>query len=195
MNRVLHNKTSLFLMELIISILFFAISGAVCVQLFVSAYTLSNKSVDINNAVLWTQNISEIFWSKKGNLHDIADFYAENSIVLVSYEDNPEIGTMVMLFDEYWEPVYYPSSDIAGEEACYELILCISQLPAAEIYNDTKTPADNISGNALLGEIMILKLENNTLIDSIPENTQDNILSDRFVDYYIGTREAIANEP
>ncbi len=195
MNRVLHNKTSLFLMELIISILFFAISGAVCVQLFVSAYTLSNKSVDINNSVLWTQNISEMFWAKKGNLHDIADYYSENSIVLVSSEDNPEIGTMVMLFDKDWEPVYYPSSDNAGEDACYELILCISQLPASKVYSDTQSASDKITGNALLGEIMILKLEDNTLINSIPESSQDDVLSDRFIDYYIGTEETIADEP
>lgn len=33
-----HNKTSLFLMELILSILLFSLCSAVCVQLFVSAY-------------------------------------------------------------------------------------------------------------------------------------------------------------
>ena len=90
-------------MELIIAILFFSISGAICVQLFVKAHMLSENSVEMNNSVLWTQNISEVFCGMEGNLHSIADFYSDNSIVIVSYEDNPEVGTLVMFFDEDFE--------------------------------------------------------------------------------------------
>ena len=189
MNRVQHNKTSLFLMELIISILFFAVSGAICVRLFVSAHLLSEKSVNINNACLWTQNVSEVFQGKHGNLHAIADFYADTSIVLVSYEDNPEIGTLVMLFDENFEPIDYPSSDGAAEGADYELILSISQLPAAEIYSDTQADYSSIEGDALLGEILILKLTDDFVIDEIPEERDDKVISDRFVDYYLGCED------
>ncbi len=194
MNRVKHNKTSLFLMELIISIFFFAISGAICVKLYVSAHLLSNKSVNVNNAVLWTQNISEVFSGKHGNLHDIADFFSKSSIVLVSYEDNPEIGTMVMLYDEDWNLIEYPSKNGAGEEACYELILTISQLPAYDIYSDTDTDFENMVGDAMLGEIMILRLDDNFVMDEIPDNISDNTISIRFVDYYIGLEET-KNEP
>ena len=194
MNRIQHNKTSLFLMELIISVLFFAVAGAICVKLFVSAHILTEKSIDVNHAVLWTQNISEVFQARKGNLHEVVDFYPDNSMVLVSYEDNPEIGTMVMLFDENWELIEYPSSEIANEDACYELLLCVSQLPASDVYSDSVERSDKLSGNALLGEIAVLRLVNTDFIDAIPTGMEDYILSHRFIDYYIGTHRGIPNE-
>ena len=52
------SKSSLFLIELILAIFFFIIAMAVCLQLFVKAHTLSNDTISMNHAVLWTQNIN-----------------------------------------------------------------------------------------------------------------------------------------
>ena len=181
-------------MELIISILFFSVSGAICVQLFVKAHTLSEESVELNNSVLWTQNISEVFHGCEGNLHTIADFFSDNSIVLVSYEDNPEVGTLVMSFDEKWNLISYPSENGALSNAKYELLLCISRLPANEVYADTEADTSHMEGDALMGEITILRMDENTKIDQIPDKNDPNIISDRYTDYYIGTLEVSANE-
>ncbi len=191
MDRTQHNKTSLFLMELIISILFFAVAGAVCVRLFVSAHLLSEESIRINNSILWTQNISEVFYGKHGNLHEIADYYADTSIVLVSYEDNPEIGTLVMFFDKNWEPIFYPAEDGSLDDAAYELMLCISELPASEIYDDTGTDTGSMIGNALWGQIQIQNMTSDTIIDSFAEDDDESVILNRYVDYYIGLQEAV----
>ncbi|WP_035786547.1 hypothetical protein [Butyrivibrio sp. XPD2002] len=194
MDRAIHSKTSLFLMELIIAILFFSISGAICVQLFVRAHTLSETSVEMNNSVLWTQNISEVFHGLKGNLRSIADFYSDSSIVLVSYEDNPEVGTLVMFFDENFELIRFPTENGALENAKYELLLCISELPAAEVYADTAADTGRMDGNALVGEIALIKMENSLIIDRISKDADQDVISDRFTDYYIGTMEVNADE-
>ncbi len=46
-----HSKTSLFLMELILSILLFSLCSAICVQLFVRSHREEQKAVFLNQAV------------------------------------------------------------------------------------------------------------------------------------------------
>lgn len=65
------SKSGLFLMELILSILFFSLSGAICVQLFVKSHLISQESVDLNHAVEWCQNIAEIFYGCNGNVEEM----------------------------------------------------------------------------------------------------------------------------
>lgn len=55
------SKSSLFLMELIIAILFFALASAVCIQLFVKSHLLGNTTAEENHALLLCQNLSEIY--------------------------------------------------------------------------------------------------------------------------------------
>lgn len=55
------SKTSLFLMELIIVILFFSLASAVCVQLFAKSHLLSQENRKQNESIVWVQNISESF--------------------------------------------------------------------------------------------------------------------------------------
>ena len=189
-----HSKTSLFLMELIISILFFSISGAICIELFVKAHSLSKESVELNNSVLWTQNVSEVFNGCHGNLHKIADFFTDRSVVLVSYEDNPEVGTLVMYLDENWNLIEFPSDNGALAGAKYELLLCISKLPAKEVYADTDANTSKMEGDALQGEITLVRMDDETVIDQLPEKDDPDIISDRYTDCYIGTAEDFADE-
>lgn len=53
------NKSSLFLMELIVAIFFFAASSAVCISIFVGAHRTSSRSVDLNQAVFLAQSAAE----------------------------------------------------------------------------------------------------------------------------------------
>lgn len=54
-----HSKTSLFLMEFIVGILFFSIALALCVQLFVKAKTINEESVQKSKAQLIASYIIE----------------------------------------------------------------------------------------------------------------------------------------
>ena len=51
-----HSKSSLFLMEIIINILFFSILFAVGLQLFVKAHVLSNRTTELHQAVTSVEN-------------------------------------------------------------------------------------------------------------------------------------------
>ena len=55
------SKSSLFLMELIIAILFFSLASAVCIQLFVKSHLLGKTTTEANHALLMCQNFSEIY--------------------------------------------------------------------------------------------------------------------------------------
>ena len=62
------SKSSLFLMEILICILFFSIASAFCVQLFAKAHLLDQKTGRQNLTVMWTQNLSELWKHYDGNL-------------------------------------------------------------------------------------------------------------------------------
>ena len=63
-----HSKSSLFLMELIIALLFFSLASTVCIRLFVNAHSLSAHTVDQNYAVNYAQNMAEAFTGCNGDL-------------------------------------------------------------------------------------------------------------------------------
>ncbi len=56
-----HSKSGLFLIELIISILFFSICSVVCVELFLKAHTIAQESIKRNSAVAAAQTAAEIY--------------------------------------------------------------------------------------------------------------------------------------
>ena len=56
-------RSSLFLLELMIAILLFILSAAICIQVFVKAHTIEVKSTNLNEAVLASESVAEIFRS------------------------------------------------------------------------------------------------------------------------------------
>ncbi len=63
------SKSNLFLLELIISILFFSIASAACIQLFVKAHLLDDKTKEQNFAVTWSQNLAELWQFSAGDIN------------------------------------------------------------------------------------------------------------------------------
>lgn len=57
------HKSSLFLLELILAILFFSIASAICVQLFVKSHTLSTDAQNLSIAVNECADTAEIIYS------------------------------------------------------------------------------------------------------------------------------------
>lgn len=71
------SKSGIFLMELILSILFFSIAAAVCVKLFVTAHRLSDQSVNLNHAVSMAESIAEAFYGCNGNAGELENLFPD----------------------------------------------------------------------------------------------------------------------
>lgn len=90
-----NSQASLFLMELMISILFFSISSAVCIQLFVKAHTINQTTEDKSNATLIAQDICEYFHYSNGDKQEILSYYWD-------YEETEE--AVLLYFTESGTP-------------------------------------------------------------------------------------------
>ena len=88
-----NSKTSLFLMELIIVILFFSIASVVCVQLFVNAYNTNTVTKESSQATLIIQNLAEGYLGTDGDIESMVPLY--DSAV---YEN----GSLVLFYDNEW---------------------------------------------------------------------------------------------
>ena len=71
------SKSGIFLMELILSILFFSIAAAVCVKLFMTSHQLSDQSVNLNYAVAMTESIAEAFYGCNGNVGELESLFPD----------------------------------------------------------------------------------------------------------------------
>ena len=58
-------RSSLFLMELLIAILFFILASAICVHFFVQSHMLEQDSVNLNHATTAATSAAEIFLSEE----------------------------------------------------------------------------------------------------------------------------------
>lgn len=65
MNRQPARRSSLFLMELIIAILFFSLASTVCVRFFIKSHSLEENSRNLNHAVTAATSVAEIFRSQE----------------------------------------------------------------------------------------------------------------------------------
>ena len=65
-----NSRSSLFLMELVIVILFFSLSSAVCVKLFVKAHQMDQNTVNMNHAMIWIQNYAEQFRANPTDMNE-----------------------------------------------------------------------------------------------------------------------------
>lgn len=73
-----HNRSSLFLMEIMIAILFFSLCSAVCVQLFARARTLNNDSTNLLEASNLAHNIAEVYMN--GSLKEHYPYDQNNNL-------------------------------------------------------------------------------------------------------------------
>ena len=89
----MHNrsKSTLFLMELLIAILVFALCAAVCVKTFVTSHMMVLESKDRNNALIIAENCAEVHKALRGELEEASTVLggrvSENGNTLVVYYD------------------------------------------------------------------------------------------------------------
>lgn len=79
----IHNKSSLFLMEIIFSLLFFSVAGSICVQLFIKSHLISQETKYLSNANIMANNIAETYRAK--TLKDHYPYDKDNNLY---FDDN-----------------------------------------------------------------------------------------------------------
>ena len=176
------SQLSLFLMELIVAIMFFSLSAAVCVRLFASAHVLAERTGNLESAIMWTQNLSEVYVSKDGDLEQIASLYPDAYISRSS--DNDSISSLILIFDKDWEPMAQGLSD-----ASYEIILSSSIEDADKVYADANTYGVSLVGKAAAGTIAVLDIRGGSdVLTDIPSDPSQ-IFYQNSIDTYIGKEE------
>lgn len=93
------SKTSLFLMELIVVILFFSLSSTVCIQLFVKSHLLGTETKDLNQGVLQLQNMAEVFLNSSGDEELFKNYF---SLGMEPSEKNDHVSYYI-LFDQNYK--------------------------------------------------------------------------------------------
>ena len=131
------SKTSVVLMEIIISIFLFMVVGSVCIQLFVRTYSINKMSTTVQNSSVITAEVAEIIVQSYGNIDSLADFYPEaeidGGIAIIYYDEkftrcNKDMSTYrlviknegeglktfyLIMFDDEEYPVYDMSVKVA----------------------------------------------------------------------------------
>ena len=82
------SKSGLFLMELIMSIMFFSLAAVVCVELFVKSHTLSKSVVELNHAVVECDSVAEFIQGVGGNIEQDSFMYTYDKNFNRSYVSN-----------------------------------------------------------------------------------------------------------
>lgn len=65
------SKSSLFLMELIIVLMFFSLCAATCMQIFANAKVKTDYSRDLTNAAFTAESIAEVYKACDGDLETV----------------------------------------------------------------------------------------------------------------------------
>ncbi|MBE5857721.1 MAG: hypothetical protein E7296_09200 [Lachnospiraceae bacterium] len=92
------SKTGLFLMELIISILFFALAGTVCIQLFAKAHMLDGKTAAENGAIVKCEDFCEIYYGVLDDNPEVKDRMA--AMAKVTGATVNDANDLVIYYDE-----------------------------------------------------------------------------------------------
>ena len=71
-----HSKSSLFLIELIVTLCFFSLASVVCVRLFVYAHKVSTESRRETLAIQMSQNAAECFIAADGDEEEFRRLFA-----------------------------------------------------------------------------------------------------------------------
>lgn len=148
MNNHFPSRTSLFLIELMISIFFFIISTTVVLQLFVKSYQVSQQTIYTNNAYQCAQNLTELFLGSNADYHFVKAHFSNfdcshlinelPSSLRPTYEQSTTAPShLLLLYDKDWHSCttitdadFYVHVLFSEEAAfAYESIYIASDIP------------------------------------------------------------------
>ena len=120
-----NNRSGLFLLEIVIAILFFAIVSAVCLRAFAKSHTLSQQASDTNHAISNMENVAELLKSV-----DPEDLKNHDKITTTLQTVYPELSTQYRIWDIYFDSDW---------EACNidDAVYQITATDKTDIFTDT----------------------------------------------------------
>ena len=133
MNQYRHSKSSLFLMEIILNILFFSILATFCVQIFFKGYQLSKSTEKLHQAVTACTSIAEICQSTDSPEETLSSIYPEsmslNETILIYYnkdflacgKQNAVYRATVDFLPDQLATIHITFLDTSTAETLYEL--------------------------------------------------------------------------
>lgn len=89
------SKSSLFLMELIIVLMFFSLCAATCMQIFANAKVKTDYSRDLTNAAFAAEAVAEVYKAVDGDLEATASKCDGEAV---------SDGVMKIYYDKDWNP-------------------------------------------------------------------------------------------
>lgn len=144
MRKKYESTTGLFLIELIIVILFFSIASAICIQIFIKSHILSKRTTSSNHAMIWVQNVTEIFYSEHGDFNHLKEYFSTTdyrnftSVIpefISDYDD-----AFAIQFDSNWEVIntienrQYTLLALYSEDSDFHTLdLCFYEYPNSPI--------------------------------------------------------------
>lgn len=120
-----NNRSGLFLLEIVIAILFFAIVSAVCLRAFAKSHTLSQQASDTNHAISNMENVAELLKSV-----DPEDLKNHDKITTTLQTVYPELSIQYRIWDIYFDSDW---------EACNidDAVYQITATDKTDIFTDT----------------------------------------------------------
>ena len=92
MNKYRPIKSSIFLLEIMLNILFFAILTTICIQLFFKARILSKNALLLDHAIAACSSIAEVYQSKEDGKEMLLTLYPDaialNKTILFYFDEN-----------------------------------------------------------------------------------------------------------
>ena len=147
------SRSGLFLMELIISILFFSLAGAVCVKLFVSSHITSQNSVELNHALEWSQNVAEVFYGCNGDVKQMTNLFQEQ---FGNCTSNSLDQSFLLLFDKDFKPLTTThDSDIALNYTIWVTVDQKEELLCCNIFIKKRSSVPEVSAQEIIYELTV----------------------------------------
>ena len=99
MKRTSNSRSSLFLIELIIAILFFSLVSAVCLKAFTRSHILTQNARDLNASLMQVESTAELL--RTGEQADAQTFYSSSwktceekkAAYTITVKEDPDSGT------------------------------------------------------------------------------------------------------
>ena len=126
-------KTSLFLVELMVSLLLFAFCAAICIQIFNVAGRKTQRAEALSKGVFRATELAELYKSVGGDMAAVTELYGETAMVL---DDGPELR---IYFDKTGE-IVNPSSVSSGLSDTYGVTIRQIDVGVALIMVIDRTP-------------------------------------------------------
>lgn len=86
------SRTSVVLMEIIISLFLFMVVGSVCIQLFVQSFRMNMESEILERSSMLSSSVADQLLVHHGNLEEVSQYYKEyamtSNILCLYYDDD-----------------------------------------------------------------------------------------------------------